>query len=176
MRQTFICCASGLLFTRGHSAGTYCKLLRCVSLYWEFKALLSWGWWMEGQKVKRKCKFDFFYFFFYGGLSERIQGCSACRSGLGSHDKHVALASVIRNTRLVFGSFSARYILERTHGHTHTVSTVHLWCLGIMHMQIMQIIHNGLHLHKERVYADTHRYMCSSAHMYTVIPPLSSWD
>lgn len=45
--------------------------------------------------------------------SERIQGCSACRSGLGSHDKHVALASVIKNTRLVFGSFSARYILEK---------------------------------------------------------------
>lgn len=66
---------------------------------------------MEGWKVKRKCstKFDFYEF------SERIQGCSACRSGLGSHDKHVALASVIRNTKLVFGSFSARYILESTH-------------------------------------------------------------
>ncbi|KAG7266239.1 hypothetical protein CRUP_019711 [Coryphaenoides rupestris] len=33
-------------------------------------------------------------------------------SGRGSHDKHVALASVIRNTRLVLGSFSARYILQ----------------------------------------------------------------
>lgn len=69
---------------------------------------------MEGWRVKRKCNsmFDFYE------LSERIQGCSACRSGLGSHDKHVALASVIRNTRLVFGSFSARYILESIHGHT----------------------------------------------------------
>lgn len=61
--------------------------------------------------MKRKCNsvFDFYE------LSERIQGCSACRSGLGSHDKHVALASVIRNTKLVFGSFSARYILKHAH-------------------------------------------------------------
>lgn len=69
---------------------------------------------MEGWRVRRKCNsaFDFY------DLSERIQGCSACRRGLGSHDRQVALASVIRNTRLVFGSFSARYILESTHGHT----------------------------------------------------------
>lgn len=61
--------------------------------------------------MKRKCNSMFTFY----GTSKRIHGCSACLSGLGSQDKHVALASVIRNTRLVFGSFSARYILGNTH-------------------------------------------------------------
>lgn len=56
-----------------------------------------------------------FFFFFYESV-ERIQGCSACLSGRGSHDKQVALASVMRNTKLVLGSFSARYILKKEEG------------------------------------------------------------
>lgn len=73
---------------------------------------------MEGWKVERKCNSMFTFY----GTSKRIHGCSACLSGLGSQDKHVALASVIRNTRLVFGSFSARYILENTHTATNSLS------------------------------------------------------
>lgn len=135
-----------------------------------------------GPESKKEGYVRFFFksfFFFLRGLSERIQGCSACRSSLGSHDKHVALASVIRNTRLVFGSFSARYILESTHGHTHTHTQSFPYTCGaggLMQMQIMQIIHNGSHLHKECLYADIRRYVCSSPHVYTVIPPLSPWD
>lgn len=70
--------------------------------------------WRAGKQKGNVTQCSIFY-----ELSERIQGCSACRSGLGSHDKHVALASVIRNTKLVFGSFSARYILKSTRA-THT--------------------------------------------------------
>lgn len=74
--------------------------------------------------MKRKCNsVSAFY-----GTGKRIHGCSACLSGLGSQDKHVALASVIRNTRLVFGSFSARYILEIKHTLQQILfSVLHLW-------------------------------------------------
>lgn len=66
-----------------------------------------------------------FFFFFYESV-ERIQGCSACLSGRGSHDKQVALASVIRNTKLVLGSFSARYILKKEDGHQQLPSKTSL--------------------------------------------------
>lgn len=62
---------------------------------------------------------------------KRIHGCSACLSGLGSQDRHVALASVIRNTRLVFGSFSARYILGSKH--TQQISSIYCICIWIKH-------------------------------------------
>lgn len=110
-------------------------------------------------------------------LSERIQGCSACRSGLGSHDKHVALASVIRNTRLVFGSFSARYILESTHSHknklVNSVYSIHtliyLWCKDIMHLQFtcnnnLQYITFAYIVYS--IYC-MHTGICAVVHIYT---------
>lgn len=118
VRQAIICSAPWLLFISEQSQGTYCKLLGvCPQEHWEFKAPLPQGWWMEDWDVKRKYSSMFTFY----ELSERIHGCSACRSGLGSQDKHVALASVIRNTKLVFGSFSARYILESKHAKTHII-------------------------------------------------------
>lgn len=46
-------------------------------------------------------------------INVRIQGCSACLSGLGSQERHELFASEIKNTKFVLGSFSARYILKK---------------------------------------------------------------
>lgn len=109
--------------------------------------------------------------------SERIQGCSACRSGLGSHDKHVALASVIRNTRLVLGSFSARYILEsNTQVHSNAPHAVRSSCSSLLCNNTSP--YSAMHLHIEyTVYlVFTPGYVCRCAHIYTLILLPFLWD